>query len=309
MKLAILGRSEGNGHPYSWSAIFNGYDKDKMGKYCPFPIIIDYLHKEPKSSFGIEDARVTHIWAEDIEEARCIARCTFIDNVVKDFVDVIGEVDGVIIAEDLGEKHLAMARPFIECNVPVFIDKPLCLSLEDLKVFAHYSKVGKLFMSCSSARYAREFASQRREFPNPKSIKTIHALGINSWEKYGIHSLEAIVPLTGFEFESVWYIGNEEYPTVYIQSKENLQVIIQQFPRSSVGISLRVIGEAKSSLAYWEDYFFSFKHTLQGFIASIEEGQPRIGFGETASLIRIIIAGIMSREQGGKKINLEDLQL
>ena len=29
LSLGLIGVSEGNGHPYSWSAIFNGYDKKK----------------------------------------------------------------------------------------------------------------------------------------------------------------------------------------------------------------------------------------------------------------------------------------
>ncbi len=29
IKLAILGLTPGNGHPYSWSAMFNGYDTYK----------------------------------------------------------------------------------------------------------------------------------------------------------------------------------------------------------------------------------------------------------------------------------------
>ena len=33
LRVGILGLSEGNGHPYSWSAIFNGFDKTKE---CPF---------------------------------------------------------------------------------------------------------------------------------------------------------------------------------------------------------------------------------------------------------------------------------
>ena len=32
IKIGILGYTEGNGHPYSWSAMFNGYDKEIMEK-------------------------------------------------------------------------------------------------------------------------------------------------------------------------------------------------------------------------------------------------------------------------------------
>ena len=45
IKIGIIGMSHGNGHPYSWSAIVNGYDHEYM-KDCPFPVIQDYLKKQ-----------------------------------------------------------------------------------------------------------------------------------------------------------------------------------------------------------------------------------------------------------------------
>ena len=35
LKIGIIGSSDGNGHPYSWSAIFNGYNK-KLWKIVNF---------------------------------------------------------------------------------------------------------------------------------------------------------------------------------------------------------------------------------------------------------------------------------
>ncbi len=42
IRLAMLGMIEGNGHPYSWSAIVNGYNPKEMAQ-CPFPVIPQYL--------------------------------------------------------------------------------------------------------------------------------------------------------------------------------------------------------------------------------------------------------------------------
>ena len=45
LNLGIIGGSEGNGHPYSWSAIFNGYDPNAIND-CAFPSIPIYLSKQ-----------------------------------------------------------------------------------------------------------------------------------------------------------------------------------------------------------------------------------------------------------------------
>ena len=42
LKLGVIGLSKGNGHPYSWSAICNGYDHAKMLS-CGFGVIPQYL--------------------------------------------------------------------------------------------------------------------------------------------------------------------------------------------------------------------------------------------------------------------------
>lgn len=52
LKIGILGMTEGNGHPYSWSAMFNGYDPEEMAK-CPFPVIPAYLSNQPEKTFGM----------------------------------------------------------------------------------------------------------------------------------------------------------------------------------------------------------------------------------------------------------------
>ena len=44
IRLAMLGMIPGNGHPYSWSAIFNGYEPSAMAS-CPFPVIPEYLSR------------------------------------------------------------------------------------------------------------------------------------------------------------------------------------------------------------------------------------------------------------------------
>ncbi|MDD5596811.1 MAG: hypothetical protein PHV82_02635 [Victivallaceae bacterium] len=50
--------------PYSWAAIFNGYDKNAMADW-PFPVIPQYFGERKPEDIGICDAKVTHIWTQD----------------------------------------------------------------------------------------------------------------------------------------------------------------------------------------------------------------------------------------------------
>ncbi|MFW6060564.1 MAG: Gfo/Idh/MocA family oxidoreductase, partial [Phycisphaeraceae bacterium] len=125
IRLAMLGMVEGNGHPYSWSAIVNGsYDADAIheGGYAG---IVDYLSAQPPEALGIDGATVTHVWCDTPGDAERVARAADVAHVVDRPEQVIGEVDAAVIATDIGGEHLERARPFIEAGLPVFIDKPL----------------------------------------------------------------------------------------------------------------------------------------------------------------------------------------
>ena len=108
IRLAMLGCTSGNGHPYSWSALFNGYDRELMARECPFPGIPQYLNQQPAEGLTIPGAAVTHVCCtgDGGFTAEHVAKCARIPNVVERPTDVIGQVDAVIIATDIGAEHV-----------------------------------------------------------------------------------------------------------------------------------------------------------------------------------------------------------
>src|SRR3989338_6408195 len=88
LKLGILGFSEGNGHPYSWAAIFNGYNSQAMQK-CPFPVICDYLSKQQFPQDAIHTASVSHIWTQDKKISKNISEASCIEHIVDNYDSMI----------------------------------------------------------------------------------------------------------------------------------------------------------------------------------------------------------------------------
>lgn len=69
---------------------------------------------------------------------------------------MLGQVDAVICATDVGDEHIERCRPFLDAGLPMFIDKPLVNKEEDLKTFVRWRKEGKHFLSSSCMRYSKE---------------------------------------------------------------------------------------------------------------------------------------------------------
>ena len=307
IRIAMLGRSEGNGHPYSWSAIFNGYNEKLMAQ-CPFPVIPEYLGRQDKNTLQIQGVRVTHIWAEDKEEAHRIAAASRIENVVNRMEDVIGKVDAAIIGIDIGEKHLEMARPFLKRGIPLFIDKPLTDNPEHLKEFARYYREGKLFMSCSSMRYSKELKRTKEEIDEFGEIQLVVAYTPKSWGKYGIHALESAAVISGKGVYSVQNIGVPGKETVILKYPDEGKVILNAYYDVKTPIQVTILGTKKTATIITEDAFYAFKTTLLKFVELIKTGRSDIPYQETLEFSKIIIAGQISLEEGGREVLIEEIK-
>ena len=114
-KIGIIGINEGNGHPYSMSAMFNGYDPKALNDLCPFKLIKEYLPRDHRNEFLINDAKVTHVWTQNEKESFKISKVSKIPNIVPNYLDLIGKVDAVIIARDDIENHLKKYKYQVKC--------------------------------------------------------------------------------------------------------------------------------------------------------------------------------------------------
>jgi hypothetical protein len=310
IRLAMLGMVDGNGHPFSWSAIINGkYDSAAMAA-CGFPVIPQYLGAEPKENMGIPGVKVTHVWCDDPADGPRVARAACIDNVVDRAEDVIGQVDAVIIATDRGWEHVDRARPFVEAGLPVFIDKPLCDNEADLRRFIAWEKEGKPLMSTSGLRYAEEFvAAKQRMAAEIGEPRLITMTTCKTWERYGIHALEGVYPLlTPGGWKSVANTGTENANIVHAKHACGVDVVLAAVADMVGAFGKMAIYGTKGTInAAFGHTFFAFKAQLVTFIDYLRTGNMPFPFAETVELMKIIIAGIRSREQSGRTVLLEEI--
>jgi len=310
IRLAMLGMVDGNGHPYSWSAIINGrYDAPTMAA-CGYPVIPQYLVAEPPEHLGIPGVQVTHIWCDSPGDAAKVAKAAFIPNVVERPEDVIGQVDAVVIPTDRGWEHVERARPFIDAGLPLFIDKPLCDSEADLRQFVAWHEQGKAFLSTSAMRYAKEFAAARAALP--EAVGTCRLITITtpkSWERYGMHVLESVYPMLPHGgWISVANTGTEQANIVHAHHDSGVDVVLAAVSDMLGAFAkFNAYGTKGSLAAAFQDTFFAFKTQLEAFVQYLRTGRSPVPFVQTMELVKLLIAGIRSREDGGRTIKLDEI--
>jgi hypothetical protein len=126
---------------------------------------------------------------------------------VSDIATLCRKVDGVLLESGDGRVHLAQIKPVIAAGRPVFIDKPLASTLEDVREIARLAKAaGVPWFSASSLRFAdiatslkfSDITSAITWGPGP--LEPHHQLDL-SW--YAIHAVELLYTLMGTGCEEV----------------------------------------------------------------------------------------------------------
>tara|TARA_B110000211_G_C13934450_1_gene488668 strand:- start:86 stop:973 length:888 start_codon:yes stop_codon:yes gene_type:complete len=294
IKIGIIGMSEGNGHPYSWAAIFNGFDKAEMAK-CPFPVIPEYLSNEIfPDNFLMNLAEVTHIWTQDINMSKKIAAASKIDHVVNNIEDLSNCVDAILLARDDAENHIQMAMPFIKAGLPIFIDKPFALKIKDANKMLSSQKFENQIFTCSSLRYARELILDKEEADMLGHIEHVEGTIMNKWETYGIHLLEPLVvqlPNRG-KLINISSHKSGDYHVVNIKWERCLATLKITGSRSS-DLTLSFSGNNNTVLKKFKDSFSSFKTSLSTFVYSINTKEIIISREETLEIVEILEKGII----------------
>lgn len=310
LRIAMLGMIEGNGHPYSWSAIINGFDEKALSS-CPYPTIQEYLRKQDVATVSIGGAEVTHVWTDDSVDAPEVAALSRIANVVKTPTDVIGSVDAVIIATDDGEDHVRRARPFVEAGLPVFIDKPLATNVPDLKQFFEWEQAGAFIVSSSGMRYAPELDCLAKEMPDVGIVRWVSSFTCKTWERYGIHALEALHPLLKRGVQGVRLETgiNPDSDIAYMRTVDGVDITIPVCSDAygSFG-TIQICGTEGSKSIRLSDTYITFRKQMLAFITAVRTGTPPCPFRDTVGYMEVIIAGIRSRQEGSRFVEIEEIR-
>jgi predicted dehydrogenase len=288
IKLGVLGFSDGNGHPFSFSAIVNGFD-DAAFADCGWSVIHNYLRLNATDA-GFDDARVTHVWMPDRSMGEKLARGCLVENVVAEPSDMIGAVDAVIIARDDAQSHRPLAEPFLKAGIPVFIDKPLTLDASELSWFRPYLDSGQL-ISCSGLRYSPELDSIAAQLADFGTILGLRAAIVNGWDKYAIHGLEGGLLLTGARAISVRRIAARHGAFIVALSDGATFTVDMLGPEAPV-INLSVLGSRKIVSVDLRSNFVAFRRCLRAFIGMVASRKPPIDPATTVNLVRTLIAGL-----------------
>jgi len=157
--------------------------------------------------------RVPLIWGESAAFAKAAAEKGAIPSIVKDWRDMLGQVDGIMIDHRHPGPHYEVAKFFIENKVPTFIDKPFTHKLTEAKKLIDLAAKKKTpITTFSSIPIQTAFQKFKKELAKvgPATATAINSSGPADLKSkyggvffYGIHQVDAIIELMGTDIKTV----------------------------------------------------------------------------------------------------------
>ncbi|MDT0649650.1 Gfo/Idh/MocA family oxidoreductase [Autumnicola edwardsiae] len=292
IRLGIIGMSQGNGHPYSWSAIFNGYNEKAM-QNCPFPVIPEYLSAHNFPEDGLSHlGKVTHIWTQDIGLSHEVAEASNIEHVVTSLEDMIGHVDAILLARDDAASHYGMALPFLKAGLPIYIDKPIAVTLNEADKLLDAQQYEDQIFTCSSLRFASELMLDREQIDSLGDILHVEGSVPKYWDTYAVHLLEPIItqiPNRG-ELLNVFPFDKNGIRHVFVEW-ENTSAYIKVTGNAPSPLQIHYFGTKASVQNVFKDSFSCFRGSLKKFVEVVHEKSNNIPRQETLEIVRILEEG------------------
>ena len=312
LNFGIVGLNGGNGHPYSFSAVFNGYDPKALERFCDYPIIREYLTKFHCNREFIANARIDCVYAPEQGAAERVAKVAKIPHVASSLDELAERCDAILFTRDDIWNHWEMAGKLFRTGKPIYMDKVLASTPEELEKFIAAAGPDYPLMTASSFRFAPEVAAAKREVDMTK-LMTVRGMSPCIWVRYAPHLLDALFELCGRDVVRVQNSGRDRADIVTLTYRSGLQAVLQIFEGISLPLGLELhfkAGTPPRAVPYTdptlESYFFSIAEMMRAFTEMVATGKRRVSWAETVHMNRVVLAGIASRERGGCAVQMDE---
>ena len=141
-----------------------------------------------------------------------------IPTVIENLEDMVNMVDGIILHTTNWDKHIEQARPFVEADKAVLVDKPIVGNMRDANIFLDWMKEGKRVTGGSSLRFAKEVGELLSQAVEDRGeVHTAYAaIGVDDFN-YGIHAYAILSCLMGPGIQSVQFICESKQKNICIR--------------------------------------------------------------------------------------------
>ena len=221
--------------------------------------------------------------------------------------EMINLVDVAFIHNCNWDRHIELARPFIEAGKPVFIDKPVVGSVAECVKLQQLADKGVQILGGSAFRFCQELKEfiDRPVAQRGEIMFIFGTTGVDEFN-YGIHVIEAFGCFIPNGAESVRFLHDNGIQSFQINYENDVYAVYQICPGLWRNTRFAVT-TTKDTYFITPDINLLYKNLLNRVFDSLEGVCPYPNAEELIESIRISLAGLKSRQLKGRKVRLKEL--
>lgn len=267
-------------HADAFSRIFNGTETE-----------------EPQ----VEGGRITAIWGDEAARVADLAAAHRIATIVDQPAVMLGQVDAVLVVDDTGggASHAALAKPFLEAGLPVFVDKPMTTDYRDaIELFEIAARTGAPLLSCSALRFAAELERDRAELDRIGPLSSIVSVGPGDWFYYGVHAVELLGAVAGTGARTVHRHAFDGCDIAVIAYDNGPTAVVETLRDAAYVFELHAYGEQGHLSIEVSDHAAFYANTMREVMRMAETGVAPLAPEQTLEVLAILHTGLRSGETG-----------
>ena len=275
IRIGVVGSNYWNGHPYSYSALINGYDPSLI-ETCPYPIIRDYISCVPPGGCAeFKKYSVTRLIDTDFEYATKVSKFALINQISVPPPMNLSDLDYIFfLRDDFGSADYVatlsrLVRGLEGSNIKrVFFDKGC----------PYRKRFGLLDYEKFASLYPTSFSHMRQDLSNLISSSmslgsSLHLEAVipRQFLEYGAHIVSPISDyLTDHEVQQLWraLVDEEQSSAIVDCAWGFLTVSCEKSLTESHPVGFRLVESSTRFEAQvreiipWNDYVSSFRSML-----------------------------------------------
>ena len=266
--------------------------------------------------YAFPEIRITSIYGHDETQATNVALEGQIKTIAATPDEVLESVDAVMILFRDGNLHAPYALPFIRANIPVWIDKPFTVNLQDAQTLLREAdKHNSLITGGSTCKYNHDVLHLAEIVKNgtlgnissgylnfPGDINSPY----NGIHFYGPHMIEMISTIFGYNIKSITTtLHNSEL--ICVANYEKMSVVLN-FTNTIADSLCLIHGDKKSYVGKINIDDSTYKLGFEKFVEMLKTGKRPISLDKLVAPT-ILLTAILESLQTGNEIFLDKYTL
>ena len=231
--------------------------------------------------------------------------------IVSSISELCERVDGILLESVDGRKHLEQVKPVFEAGLPVFIDKPMAGSFEDIvRIFHLAEKAGVRCWSSSSLRYTSSIAKagQHGEKGNVLGCGAYSPCYLEEHHPdlywYGIHGVEILYTIMGPGCEAVQRVDSEDVDLAAGKWKDGRIGTFRGMRKGARPYGAVVFG---SKGVFQTGPYDGYDGLVREIASFFRTGEVPVNNEETIEIYAFMAAADISKQNNGAEVSVPEL--